>query len=121
MGLTKNEVTKNCGLKKPLFDDLTVMCVRSFQLFADTHSLADISLFQTYFAGFVAGSVGILSFDDAYKLCRECECDRKCDNCDIALKMRVHLVATALREEFNRKMKEEFTSEKDVDIQNKIL
>ena len=124
MKMSSEEQKKCCGMKKPLFDDITVMCVNAFHMFWDSQHVADLSLFQTYFAGFLAGVTGVLTLGGYFKTCRECDCDRNCDECDIADKMRVHFLANAIKSEYDRKIQNEMNDsvEDDKDnISDKIL
>lgn len=114
----KNDKMLKCGMKKPLYDDIMTMCVKSFQTYANEMNLADQTLFSAYFAGFMTGTTGIMLLYPYYKTCKESKCDYDCDNCDVAKLMRVHFLAKALRQEFDNAIKEEM---KDEDISKKIL
>ena len=124
MNLTDEERKKHCGMKKPLFDDIMVMCIRAFHMFTESMNLADMSLFQMYFAGFLAGVTTVLTVFGWHNTCRDADCDRDCDNCELAMTMRIHFLAQSLRQEYDdkiRKENDEMMSDKKVDIKNKIL
>lgn len=109
----EKEQSQTCGLKKPFFDDVATMAVNSFNIFAENTNLVEMSMFKMYFAGFLSGVTGLLSITDEYKICRDCECDNNCDECDIADRMKVHFLATALRIEMEKILKEHMQEENE--------
>ena len=124
MNITDDERKNHCGIKKPVFNDIMVLCIRAFHMFTESMNLADMSLFQMYFAGFLAGVTTVLTVFGWHNACRDADCDRDCDNCELAMTMRIHFLAQALRQEYDdkiRKENDEMMSDKKVDIKNKIL